>query len=1245
MKPIIRQRVFLVILFALLRLSIPAYAEPTTDKQAEKTVQGWLKTTQAHPLDTSVGQTVLNVQTFVDEQNSPIYYIVYLQPSGYVIVSADDLIEPIIGFASAGIYDPSSENPLGALVSRDMPARTNAVRHAANSYALQASTSTTQTKWKQLESLSTDHNESLEAGLLSISDVRVAPLTQSEWSQEDVGGSPCYNYYTPNNYVCGCVATALAQLMRFHQYPTQGIGVHSFSITVDGLSQEKTTRGGDGAGGPYDWANMVLVPALGVLTDKQRQAIGSLCYDAGITVNMDYSNWGSGADTLDTATALTTIFGYSSAIRGSNSYEDIGSSLNGMVNPNLDAGFPVLLGITGPPGGHAIVADGYGYNSSTLYHHLNLGWAGTDTAWYNLPTIDTSGGTFTTVYKCVYNVYTTGTGEIISGRVTDINGQPMSGVSVTATRTAGGTYGPGLTNSKGVYAIPHVPSSSTYSITAQKTGYTFNTLTNIPINTSTNNSTNCGNRWGTDFTGTLAAATITVSTLSLSPTEETQSQFFQVWNSGIGTLNYSISTDSSWVTVNPSSGTSTGEQDTIQVNYDTASLNSGTYLAKITLTDPDASNSPVQINITLKVTRTRVISLSGDLAFSSVTIGSNAQRTLTIGNTGNSTLNVSSINYPNAFSGDWLGGAIVAGGFQQVTVTFAPTAVTSYGGTIKVISDKTDGTNTIACSGIGTLAGPPVITFTPSSFSLPCTQNQNLSNQKFEVWNSGGGILRYHLAKNVPWISSITSPDSSSTGSHNSHTMAFNLSGLTQGTYETDIVISDSGATNTPRQLHVTLTVNSTNPPTPTPTPSPTPTPTSTLTPTPTPSPTPTPTATPTPTPTETPPPPESPVLSVTPVDLPIHTAAPGSVNFTVNNTGGGTMSYSASVTSGSSWLYITSGASGVNSGTIVVSFDANNTDTQRSGTIQVTANAASGSPATLTITQSASTGSSLVFGIDVSSAGQGVVNWKNIPSAAISYKGQSYPLTFVYIRASKGTQDLDDTQFKDPAFDANSRNASDANITVGAYHTAAVIKNPTTLETFSPDAEAGFFLQTAGQYIKTGYLRPALYVDDPVSAVGFTALANWIDKWMINVHNATQVWPIIYCSVPYKSGLGNIVLSSGKTFAQTYDLWIGDWTGNPAVAPDISPWSNQVVYQYAPDNNKKTGPAYRGSVTGIGIVDLNVCRQQDFQSKLIIKSDQTLVPTPTSGGCGTMGLAVLATVLLAGFLLTGTRLDKAEQH
>ena len=103
------------------------------------------------------------------------------------------------------------------------------------------------------------------------------------------------------------------------------------------------------------------------------------------------------------------------------------------------------------------------------------------------------------------------------------------------------------------------------------------------------------------------------------------------------------------------------------------------------------------------------------------------------------------------------------------------------------------------------------------------------------------------------------------------------------------------------------------------------------------------------------------PVLSVSPATPPTQPASAGSLTLNVLNTGGGTMSYSAAVTSGSSWLSIYSGASGGNSGTMGVSYTAN-PGTARAGTIVVTASGASGSPATITVNQAASGGTTVLL-------------------------------------------------------------------------------------------------------------------------------------------------------------------------------------------------------------------------------------------------------------------------------------------
>ena len=89
---------------------------------------------------------------------------------------------------------------------------------------------------------------------------------------------------------------------------------------------------------------MPLVPPANPTT-TQCQAIGALVADAGATVNMAYTAGGSSSLLTDAKTALTTTFHFSSAIKGCNNNNDIGAGLVGMINPNLDARYPVLLGM------------------------------------------------------------------------------------------------------------------------------------------------------------------------------------------------------------------------------------------------------------------------------------------------------------------------------------------------------------------------------------------------------------------------------------------------------------------------------------------------------------------------------------------------------------------------------------------------------------------------------------------------------------------------------------------------------------------------------------------------------------------------------------------------------------------------------------------------------------------------------------------------------------------------------------
>jgi formylglycine-generating enzyme required for sulfatase activity len=474
-----------------------ASAEPQGPQQAAKTVRGWLKQTQGQPLEIPSRMVAGKVETFKGASGEAEYYVVSLQPTGFVIVPADDEVEPIVAFCPVGTYDPSFASPMGEMVSGDLPERVKDARAEKHDRgnALHGRFFKARDKWEKLKAIA-DAAGPL-AGVDTVSDVRVAPMTETQWSQDEAGcGLDCYNIYTPNNYVCGCVATAMAQMMRYYQHPVAPLRTGPFSITVDGATQSKYLRGGDGSGGPYNWSAMVLSPNCSTSL-SQRQAIGALTYDAGVAAHMKYTSSSSGAWLEDARTAFTSVFNYSNAVCGGtyHSNSELGNGKYAMLNPNLDAGLLCMIGIYGY-GGHAVVVDGYGFVGSTIYHHINMGWAGDSDAWYNLPDIGT-GYYFDTLSKIIYNMYKTGTGEIISGRVLTDGGDPVEGATITALRISGGTYTT-TSNAKGIYAFAKVPSNSTYTMTAEFENMQFPTLT-MTTGRSDNLAVTAGNVWGADF--------------------------------------------------------------------------------------------------------------------------------------------------------------------------------------------------------------------------------------------------------------------------------------------------------------------------------------------------------------------------------------------------------------------------------------------------------------------------------------------------------------------------------------------------------------------------------------------------------------------------------------------------------------------------------------------------------------------------------------------------------------------------
>lgn len=173
-----------------------------------------------------------------------------------------------------------------------------------------------------------------------------------------------------------------------------------------------------------------------------------------------------------------------------------------------------------------------------------------------------------------------------------------------------------------------------------------------------------------------------------------------ITNSGNADLTFTNIEVPAGFAVNLTSGVlAAGTTTNVTVTFSPTTTNA--YGGPITI-DSDAMSGTNMVNAsgtgTAAIVPTRIIVLSGNLNFGDVAVGSSPQLMLTISNAGNSTMTVSSITFPNGFSGAF-SGAIASGASTNVMVTFTPVANQPYLGTINVLSDATFGTNTITASG------------------------------------------------------------------------------------------------------------------------------------------------------------------------------------------------------------------------------------------------------------------------------------------------------------------------------------------------------------------------------------------------------------------------------------------------------------------------------------------------------------------------------------------------------------------
>ena len=435
------------LMLASLVATVSLGAEVTTD-MARTAMRNWRA--QNGTLGLTMGRDVVDARCVTGPGVK--FHVVRFAGGGVAITSADTKIRPVIMFSDGSDFDEDPDNPAWDILKADLAAPTGTVRKVALKAAAptaQPPLTANERAWAEL--LEEDSLEYSSAD--AIDDVRVAPLVQTHWAQSVVaGGGRCYNYYTPNNYVCGCVATALAQIMRTFEYPASTTYVAPYTgkyCKVDGETTTLTTQGGY-----YNWADMPYSPSSS-MTETQRQAIGKLTSDVGICLAMQYADGGSGSHTYMAQWVLKNCYGYKSAMAVTSlTSHGVGDDFQRILISNFDAKLPVQIGLSG----HSIVGDGYGYDKDGgLWYHLNFGWSNTAPAWYRPPTADDSAQGYSAFAGGVYNIYTERDGKyvIASGRVTDDQGRPVSGKSVSAVAYAnpGVVAATATTDENGIYAL------------------------------------------------------------------------------------------------------------------------------------------------------------------------------------------------------------------------------------------------------------------------------------------------------------------------------------------------------------------------------------------------------------------------------------------------------------------------------------------------------------------------------------------------------------------------------------------------------------------------------------------------------------------------------------------------------------------------------------------------------------------------------------------------------------------------
>jgi len=346
---------------------LPVHAKRVEVDKAEKLAQGFIQSKQQFRLAASLSLKYTATkkqptpQSFTPSapqstagQDTVYYYVFNVNENssgGFVIVSGDDAVKPVLGYAEKGSYD---ENNLPPNFAWWMDGMQRQIAYAQSHNLPQSDA--VKSEW-----------DSYLNGTASATASAAGPLIQTQWDQ----GAP-YNNLCPTiggtTAPTGCVVTAMAQIMKYYNFPASGSGNSAAYTTPSGINMPSVSFETN-----YDWANMQNT-YNGSETAQQQNAVATLMYHCGLSVQMQYDLYESAAYNENVSNALINNFGYdrSMQLKYRSSYSD--ADWENMLRTQIDAGLPVYYaGQDTIAGGHVFLCDGY---DNTGKFHFNWGWSG-----------------------------------------------------------------------------------------------------------------------------------------------------------------------------------------------------------------------------------------------------------------------------------------------------------------------------------------------------------------------------------------------------------------------------------------------------------------------------------------------------------------------------------------------------------------------------------------------------------------------------------------------------------------------------------------------------------------------------------------------------------------------------------------------------------------------------------------------------------------------------------------------------